>query len=77
LSAEKRQWFGYLNRWGRIVVEPYDIVSQTDAMKSPSVFKTFNFIEAETQYEAECEAKRRNESGEGLVTFAGQQAGLK
>lgn len=73
----KRQYFAYLNRWGRLVIEPADLNKETEALQSPSVFKVFRFIEAESFEEAISEAGRRLQVGEGMVTFAGLEAGIK
>lgn len=76
-DTEKQKFFGYVNRWGRIVVKLYDPTEEIMALESPSVFRVFRFIEAYTQYEAEREAERRNKAGEGMITEAGRQEGLK
>lgn len=73
----KHNYFGYLNRWGRLVVENYDVEKEIEAMNSPSVFKVFRFIEASNMDEAISIAGRRLQQGEGFVTHAGHQEGIK
>jgi hypothetical protein len=63
-------FLGYVNRWGRVVVKPFNMADQIDAMGSPSVVAVMPGIEALTYDEALSEANRRVKAGEVVKTFA-------
>jgi ParB/RepB/Spo0J family partition protein len=63
-------FLGYVNRWGSVVVKPFDFADQIEAMRSPSVVAVIPGIEAENYDSAMAEANRRVDAGEVIKTFA-------
>ncbi len=71
-------YLAYRTRYSEhLHVKPHDDDEAMEAMKSPSVVWVCRHFEAENFDAASNEARRIFNRGEGIVTFAGQQLGLK
>jgi hypothetical protein len=66
-------FLGYVNRWGTVVVKPFDLEVQIEAMQSPSVVAVILNIEAANYDEAVSEAVRRHKAGLVLETFGSRK----